>query len=84
MKTGKVEWEKENFGCAPLLLADGHLIALTESGKLVLIETSADAYRETSRVTVFKSTPCRAEIALADGKLYARDGKKLACWNLKK
>jgi outer membrane protein assembly factor BamB len=83
-KTGKVKWEKENFGCASLLLVDGLLIALTEGGELVLIEANPEAYREKSRATVFKATPCRAEIALADGKLYARDGKKLACWNLKK
>ena len=28
--------------------------------------------------------PCRAEIALANGRLYARDPKRLGCWNLKK
>jgi hypothetical protein len=26
----------------------------------------------------------RAEMALANGRLYARDGEKLICWNLKK
>jgi outer membrane protein assembly factor BamB len=83
-KTGKVKWEKEGFGCASLLLVDGHIIALTESGELVLIEATPEAYREKSRAAVFKATPCRAELALSDGKLYARDGKKLACWNLKK
>jgi hypothetical protein len=28
--------------------------------------------------------PCRAPIALAGGRLYARDGSRLVCWNLKK
>src|SRR5579872_379167 len=33
-KTGKVRWTQENFGCASLLLADGHIIALKEDGEL--------------------------------------------------
>ena len=30
------------------------------------------------------TVPCRAHPALADGRLYARDGRKLVCWSLKK
>jgi outer membrane protein assembly factor BamB len=84
LKTGEVKWEKERFGCASMILADGHIIALTEDGDLVLIEPTPEGYRETSRAAVLKAVPCRAEIALADGRLYGRDGKKLVCWNLKK
>jgi hypothetical protein len=84
LKTGKVKWEKERFGCASLLLADGQVIALTEGGELVLIEPTPEGYKEKSRAAVLKATPCRAEIALADGRLYGRDGKKLVCWNVKK
>lgn len=83
-KTGKVRWSREGFGCAALILAEGRLLALTEGGELVLVDATADAYREKARAPVLKATPCRAEIALADGRLYARDGKKLVCWNLKK
>ncbi len=84
LKTGKVKWEKDRFGCASLLLADGQIVALTEDGDLVLIDATPDGYKEKSRATVLKVAPCRAEIALADGKLYGRDGKKLVCWNVKK
>jgi outer membrane protein assembly factor BamB len=84
LQTGKVLWAKEQFGCASLLLADGHLIALREDGDLVLIEASPQAYREKARFYALKSGPCRAEIALANGRLYARDNEKLVCWNLKK
>jgi hypothetical protein len=84
LKSGTVKWEKESFGCASLILADGMLIALTEGGELVLIEPTPDGYREKSRAAVLDAKPCRAEIALADGKLYGRDGKKLVCWNVKK
>ena len=33
---------------------------------------------------VFTERPCRAQPALANGKLYARDGKRLVCFNVQK
>jgi hypothetical protein len=80
-KTGKVRWSRERFGCGSLLLADGHVIALTEAGDLVLIEATPEAYKEKARATVLTG-PCRCHLALADGKLYARDDHKVVCWNL--
>ena len=82
-KTGKVRWTKDGFGCGSLLLADGNVIALTEEGDLVLVEAAADSYKEKARARVL-SEPCRAQLALAEGKLYGRDNKKVICWNLKK
>jgi outer membrane protein assembly factor BamB len=83
LKTGKVRWTREGFGCASIILAAGHLIALTESGELALIEATPEAYREKARHKLL-SPPCRAEIALADGRLFARDNGKLICLSLKK
>jgi outer membrane protein assembly factor BamB len=83
LTTGKVKWTQEDFGCASIVIADGRLIALTEDGDLVLAEATPEAYREKARARVL-TKPCRSEIALANGRLYARDGKKLVCWNLKK
>jgi outer membrane protein assembly factor BamB len=84
LKTGTVKWEKDGFGCASMILADGQIIALREDGELVLIHPTPDGYKEKARAAVLTATPCRAEIALADGRLYGRDGKKLVCWNVKK
>jgi outer membrane protein assembly factor BamB len=67
-----------------MVLANGRLIILTERGELVLAEPTPQAYRELARVQVFDAPPCRAQTALADGRLYARDGAKLMCWNLRK
>jgi hypothetical protein len=83
LKTGKVRWTREAIGCGSMVLADGHLILLEEGGDLVLIEATPDAYKEKARATVLDK-PCFPEIALANGRLYARDGKKLICLNLKK
>jgi hypothetical protein len=82
-KTGKVSWTKKNFGCGSLLLADGNIIALTEAGELVLVEATVEGYKEKARASVLTG-PSRGPLALADGKLYGRDNKKVICWNLKR
>jgi outer membrane protein assembly factor BamB len=83
LRTGKVRWGRPGSGCASLILADGHLFAMFENGELALIEATPAAYREKARFTAL-AAPVRAEIALADGRLYARDNGKLCCWNVKK
>jgi outer membrane protein assembly factor BamB len=83
LKTGEVRWSKDGFGCGSMILAEGNLIVLGEGGELVLVEAKADKFREKARATVLDG-PCRASLALADGRLYARDAKKLVCWNVKK
>jgi outer membrane protein assembly factor BamB len=80
----KVTWNRPRFGCGTMVLADGHLIVLTERGDLVAVEASPNAYREKARAHVFDALPCRAQVALAHGRLYARDQSHLVCWNLKK
>jgi hypothetical protein len=82
-KTGKVRWSQPRFGCASMILVDGHLIALTEKGDLVAFVASPHGYQELSRATLLRE-PCRAQIALAAGRLYARDGKRLICLDLRK
>ena len=82
VKFGTLRWTKEDFGCGSIILADGKLILLTESGDLVLAEPSPDAYHEKARASLLTG-PCRAELALANGRLYRRDNKKLVCWDLR-
>jgi outer membrane protein assembly factor BamB len=82
-QTGKVRWTQPGYGCGSMVLADGNLILLTEVGDLVLVEPTPDAYREKARANVLAG-PCRAQLALADGRLYGRGRAKLVCWNVKK
>ena len=81
--TGKLCWEKTGFGCATITAADGRLLALSEHGELVAFAARPEAYREQARAKVLDD-PCRAAFALAGGRVYARDGKKLVCLDLKK
>lgn len=82
LATGKVCWTSPHAGCGSMILADGQLIILTEDGDLVLARATADQYDERARSTVL-TRPCRSPLALADGRLYARDTQKLVCWSLK-
>jgi len=81
-KTGAVKWARPKFGPATLIAVDGGLLALTEAGDLVRFDASPDALTERARATILGS-PVRAAPALADGRLYARDGSKLVCVKLK-
>ncbi|HJZ55543.1 MAG TPA: PQQ-binding-like beta-propeller repeat protein [Gemmataceae bacterium] len=81
-KTGAVKWSVDRFGVASLLAVDGGLLALTEAGELIRFDASPDAFRERGRAAILGS-PTRAAPALADGRLFARDGGKLVCVKLK-
>src|SRR5260370_12901066 len=81
---GKVRWTREGCGCGGMVLAEGNLIVLTERGDLVLVEASAEGYREKARAHVLDDLPCRAQPALANGRLYGRDARKLLCWDLRR
>ena len=70
-------------GLPEIVLAEGRLIILTEHGDLVLVHADPESYQELARASAL-SRPARCPIALANGKLYGRDAKKLVCWNLKK
>ena len=50
--TGKVRWRKPGLSRASALWIDGHLIVLTEYGRLLLVEATPLAYRELADVTL--------------------------------
>jgi len=82
-KTGKVQWSDKSLTGGPMIFVDGQLIILTEKGELVLVEANAEKYVEKARFQALGS-PCRAQLALSNGRLFARDDKTLFCWSLKK
>jgi outer membrane protein assembly factor BamB len=84
LATGKVRWTRERFGCAALIAAEGNLYALDEAGELAVVACDPAGYRERARARILDAAPCRAQPALAGGRLYARDARTLGCWDLKK
>ena len=79
--TGKTKWDKTGLGKGSLLLADGHLIALGENGKLVLAEARPDKYVEKAHWQPLEGT-CWSVPVLANGMLYLRNEHKIMAVDL--
>lgn len=84
LKNRAIKWDQKRFGCASMILAEENLIVLTEKGDLVLAAAAPEKYTELARANVMEAGPVRAEIALANGRLFARDRRHLYCFDVKK
>ena len=71
IKTGKKNWTQKGLGRGSLTLADGKLIVLSDSGKLVIAEASASGFKELASGSILKGK-CWTAPVLAGGKIYAR------------
>lgn len=81
--TGKILWKKAGFQNASFLAVDDTLIALAgTNGKLVMLDATADAYKELGTFTPLGGQSWTAPI-LANGKLLVRNAKTLECLDLK-
>jgi len=81
LKTQKATWRKRGMGKGSLIYADGHLIVLSERGKLVLVKASPKQYVETASAQVL-SGRCWTLPSIGDGKLFLRNQKKILCMDL--
>jgi outer membrane protein assembly factor BamB len=81
-RTGKVLWKKKDFKKGSLLVADGRLIILGESGNLALAEATPEEYREISSFP-FSTKKCWTVPVVANGRLYVRDEEKIVCYDLR-
>jgi outer membrane protein assembly factor BamB len=81
--SGKELWKRDNVGkyhASLMRTGDGKLLMLEEKGDLVLIAPNPKAYREVCRAKLCGET--WAHPALANGRLFIRDGKDLLCVDL--
>jgi outer membrane protein assembly factor BamB len=78
LATGKVRWSVDDFGDCLMLRCGDRLLALMESGELVLGQATPAGWREICRAQVVGSG-ARSQPALADGRLYVRDRNQLVC-----
>ena len=81
-RTGEQQWVRRGLGKGSLIKADGMLIALSERGKLHLVEVDASAYQELASHQVLKGR-CWTQPSLADGYLYLRNLKEMVCLDLR-
>ena len=81
--SGKVHWSVDRFMAGTVTLSGDRLVIVRESGELVIAEASPDAFRVLGRAELLPGV-VRAYPALANGHLYVRNERTLACFNLKK
>lgn len=77
--TGKAMWETEEVGQATVLVADGKLILLNDTGTLVLARATPKEYMELARVKVLDGGLCWTPPALWGRKLFIRNPGKAVC-----
>jgi outer membrane protein assembly factor BamB len=70
--SGELKWSQAGLGMGTLLVADGKLIILSESGELVVAEASPSAFKPIARAKVIKGR-CWVVPVLSDGRLYAKN-----------
>jgi hypothetical protein len=66
-------------GQAGVLVADGKLILLDDTGSLILARATPDAYHELARARVFNGKQCWTPPTLCDGRLYIREPSRMLC-----
>jgi outer membrane protein assembly factor BamB len=82
-KTGKALWTKPKIGdhhVGLLRTGNNKLLLLTDRGILKLVDPNPKAYRELATAKV--SGPTFINPALANGRLYIRDGKEVVCLDM--
>jgi outer membrane protein assembly factor BamB len=81
--TGELKWKGGRYGYGQLMLANGHLIVLTEDGDLALVRATPDRHEELARFHVFDGRTWNHP-ALADGILLVRNLSTMAAFNLRR
>ena len=79
--TGEEQWKSRGYGKGTLILADGHLIILSDKGKLGLAEATPTGYIGKASAKVLSGL-CWTAPTLANGKLYVRNEKEMICLDM--
>lgn len=80
--TGQEHWRKHRLRHGGLVLADGHLLLLTEKGELQIAKADPTGYEPKTTASIL-SGRCWTAPVLHKGKLYVRNLERIACFDLK-
>jgi outer membrane protein assembly factor BamB len=79
--TGEEKWRQRGFQKGSLLVADGHLVILSEAGLLLLADAVPEAFKEQGRMQVLEGRTWTMP-SLSGGKLYLRNQKEMVALEL--
>ena len=79
-ETGEINWKQAGLGCGALIIANGHLLILSDRGDLVLADASPDGFKEIARSKFLKGR-CWTAPVLLNGQVYGRnaEGRTVCC-----
>ena len=80
-ETGELVWKGGRYGYGQLLLADGHLVVLTERGDLVLVRATPDGHDEVANFAALDGKTWNVP-TIADGRLFVRNTTEMAAFNI--
>jgi len=83
LATGKVRWSEDRFRAGSVTLVGNRLLIMRESGELLLVPASPEAFRPLARAQILPAT-VRAYPAIADGFVYVRNDNTLVCLDLRR
>jgi outer membrane protein assembly factor BamB len=78
LATGKVKWQQPGFGAGQVILTGDTVLALSDKGELITVETNPNQYKEISRAKVV-SGKCWSSPTVANGRIYVRSTKEGVC-----
>ncbi len=81
MRTGETMWQEEGFGLGQLIMADEKLFALTDFGRLHVINPSPKRYTEIAKADIVDGK-CWATPAISHGQLFIRSTTSGTCYDL--
>jgi outer membrane protein assembly factor BamB len=81
--TGELKWKGGRYGYGQVLLADRHLIVLTEDGDLALVRATPEKHDERARFAVLEGKTWNHP-ALAAGLLLVRNEQQMAAFDLRR
>ena len=80
--TGELKWKGGRYGYGQVMLANGHLIVLTETGELALVRATPERHEERARFAVLEGKTWNHP-AMTDGFLLIRNGTEAAAFDLR-
>ena len=73
-ETGELKWQQAGLGCGSLMIADGHLLLLSDDGELVLAKATPSEFTEVARSS-FLTGHCWTAPVLLGGRIYGRTAR---------
>ncbi len=81
MRTGETMWHEDGFGLGQLVMADEKLFALTDFGRLYVLEANPKRFTEIAKADVIDGK-CWATPAISNGQIFIRSTTSGACYDL--